>query len=362
MQAILHVIDTTGPGGAETVFIQLSKATRDIGIKTISLIRGPGWVKQELNKLGLDVRVKDCKGSFNFSYLFYLVQLIRSEKITLIQSHLLGSSVYASLAGIITRTPVIATFHGHVDISPNEKFQILKFLFIKMGCKYVVAVSSQIKELLSSLSFIDITKKLKVISNGIDHNYFKNQNRRENIDKVSPIIFGCLGNVRNAKNYSLAIDFIEYLNNQKVPVKLIIAGDDTNSLASDLKKKLKNSKVKNKVDFVGFIDCVPKFLSETNIFLMTSSTEGHPLAITQALSCKIPILSTPSGVEEILPSNTAFICEKHTAQSLFHTFLKLFNLRHDKMEIRLQKGRDIVVSNYSLDSMYSEYFKLYGIN
>ena len=41
---ILHVIDTTGPGGAETVFLNLADALRIDGYSTLALIQGPGWL------------------------------------------------------------------------------------------------------------------------------------------------------------------------------------------------------------------------------------------------------------------------------------------------------------------------------
>ena len=48
MQTILHIIDTTGPGGAESMFITLADKTRNHGYQSIGVIRGKGWVHDEL--------------------------------------------------------------------------------------------------------------------------------------------------------------------------------------------------------------------------------------------------------------------------------------------------------------------------
>ncbi len=49
-QSILHTIDTTGPGGAETVFLNLLEHLVFGGYRNIALIKGPGWVEQQLKK------------------------------------------------------------------------------------------------------------------------------------------------------------------------------------------------------------------------------------------------------------------------------------------------------------------------
>ena len=54
MATLLHVIDTTGPGGAETIFIELADRLRARGHKSIVTVRGEGWVADTLRQRGLD--------------------------------------------------------------------------------------------------------------------------------------------------------------------------------------------------------------------------------------------------------------------------------------------------------------------
>ncbi len=53
-KTILHAIDTTGPGGAETVFLDLvEKLTLD-GYENYAIIKGPGWVENQLKQRGVN--------------------------------------------------------------------------------------------------------------------------------------------------------------------------------------------------------------------------------------------------------------------------------------------------------------------
>jgi len=356
---ILHLIDTTGPGGAETIFTQLAHASRSNSIDSIALVRGRGWVFDELKKLGIKTYIKDCKGSFNYHYLFYLIKLIRRKKVNLIQSHLLGSNVYGSLAGILTFTPVISTFHGIVDISPNEKYRWLKLLIIYFGSFRVIAVTELLKLELQKHGFTKFGSPTDVIQNGIDTEKFNlGKKTLSSLDKES-ISLGCLGNVRPAKNYSLALDFLRFLRTQNINATLTIAGDDTNELAKQLKKEVVELKLEKSVHFKGFIDDSALFLSEIDIFLMTSLSEGHPLALNQAISSAVPVITTPSGVEKIFDRGLIFVSNSHTIEGLAECFTNLRLLSKDQLKTRMVAGRNFIVQNYGISTMCNQYLDLY---
>ena len=102
MKTILHTIDTTGPGGAETVFIDLATRLPKDKYRSVVVIRGKGWVYEELGRRGVNPILLDAKGSFNLRYLLGLRKIIKEEGVDIIQSHLLGANVYCSLAGLLT--------------------------------------------------------------------------------------------------------------------------------------------------------------------------------------------------------------------------------------------------------------------
>lgn len=358
-RTILHVIDTTGPGGAETVFLTLAMACNENGYHSHALIRGPGWVEERLKAMNIEYQVLDCKGSFNFRYLMQLLKTVKQLKPLAIQSHLLGSNVYASLVGILSRTPVIATFHGYVDISPKERLRWVKLLLIGLGAKRIVAVTPDLKNGIAVSGNWLLRRKAKVIPNGISTEQFDGiaQKRLES-RSASPLVFGCLGNVRRAKNYQLAVDFIVHLNNKGVSACLRIAGDDTNTMARKLKEYCREKGVASNVTFCGFIDDVPGFFDSIDIFLMTSSSEGQPLALTQALAAGIPVLTTPSGVEEIIPGELIFVSKDHSADSLFESLNRILVEEVDSPELYL-KRRSYIQQHFSAPAMVEAYLRDY---
>jgi len=362
MKTILNVIDTTGPGGAETVFTQLAAEIAKKNFRSIALIRGPGWVEQQLKELGVKYYIIDCKGSFNLSYLKSMVKLIRTEKIDIIQSHLLGSNVYSSIAGFLTRTPVISTFHGVVDISPNERFRSIKLLALRLGSRKIITVTDKIKKTVTALPILS-ESQVSTIYNGVDTNAFKriaNSNFRDKIGiSNNEILIGSLGNIRKPKNYPLAIETIKKLHDQNIFAHYAIAGQGNDSQKAPLFELITKHNLEKYIHLVGFVEDTQAFLSSLDIFLMSSSSEGHPLALTQSMASETPIVSTKSGVEEIVENGVeALIVDSNTATDLAEkvkTIISNTTLRQNITDKALNKAQ----TQFSLAAMFKSYFTFY---
>lgn len=360
--AILHLIDTTGPGGAETIFTQLAQVTQTLGYRTIAVIRGPGWVASELERLGITTHILNCKGSFNIGFLQQLTALIRRENIHVVQSHLLGSNVYASLAGLLTGTPVYSTFHGYVDVSPTERLRWLKFLLIQLGSNKVIAVTEQMREMLQNIPTL-ARNKVVTIANGIDTDHFakgtaqplRSQYQLDN----DAVIIGCLGNVRSAKNYNLAIETLQKLRQAGVNAKLFIAGDDKNALAEQHRQAAQTLGVSDSIFWLGFFQDTPGFLNALDIFLLSSSSEGHPLALTQAMAVGIPIIATRCGIEEIVShEHTALLAPLGDAAALAAEIQRLLITPELKQQL-IENARTLAHEALSLNAMRKQYLAYY---
>lgn len=362
MKTILNVIDTTGPGGAETIFIQLAKEIANRGNRSIALIRGSGWVEQQLKENNIPVHIIDCKGSFNIKYLFAMVKLIRSENVDVIQSHLLGSNVYSSIAGMLTRTRVISTFHGLVDISPSERFRTIKLLALRFGSYKIVTVTDKLKNLVTKLPVIN-KNQVATIYNGIDTDAFKKIDTTSLRTKLgitsNDILIGSLGNIRKPKDYPLAIKTIKALHDQGRKVHYAIAGQGSDKQQYPLIELIKKYNLNKYIHILGFTKDTQAFLSSLDVFLMTSSSEGHPLALTQAMVSEAPIVSTKSGVEEIVENGKeALVTDSNTDKELAQKIIEL--LKDNSLGKLIAKNSlRKSTTQFSLKSMFNAYFELY---
>jgi len=304
MKTILHVIDTRGPGGAETIFIDLASRLPEDQYRSIVSIRGKGWVFEELGRRGLEPVILDAKGSFNWRYLMRLVGLIRREKVDLIQSHLLGSNVYCSMAGLITRRPVVATFHGVVDIENVNRLGNLKFGLINAGASSIVAVSDSLRREMAEKTTLR-EDRTELIYNGIetaDYLRPRSDDLRQKYGWTDEeIIVGSLGNIRPAKGYDILLRAASILEQRPCSYRFVIAGQCNTRLYDDLIELRHELGLDDRVLFLGFIDDAADFLSNLDMFLSSSISEGLPLAAIQAMVAALPIIATRcGGYQELL--------------------------------------------------------------
>jgi len=352
-KTILHVIDTTGPGGAETVFIDLADKLRDKGYRSIALIRGKGWVYEELKRRNIVTHIIECKGSFNIGFLRKLVSLIKTEKVEIIQSHLLGSNIYCAMAGMLTRKPVFATFHGAVDVAKQERFLKLKCLILNLGVTKFIAVSKNLKDEIKASGLLS-ERKTTVIYNGVDTAlYYKRESSpiRKSLGLNSKnILVGSLGNVRPAKAYDVLIKAAAIAVKEKPELHFIIAGDTKKEpLMSELKNLIEKENVVNNVHFIGFQNNSADFLGQMDIFLLTSSSEGFSISTIEAIATGLPVIATKcGGPEEIITTDSeGLLVETNNPPKIAHTILNIFNtLNHQANTASYRFDIKQTITNY----------------
>ncbi|MBK8163189.1 MAG: glycosyltransferase family 4 protein [Gammaproteobacteria bacterium] len=363
MKTVLHAIDTTGPGGAETVFVDLATRLPADKYRSIVLIRGKGWVYEELSRRGVTPQFLDAKGSFNWHYLKGLVDLIRQERVDLIQAHLLGTNVYCSLAGLLTRKPVVATFHGTVDIGEQERFKALKFGAVKLGARCVVAVSDSLREDIANRAQLR-PGKIKIVHNGVDIAKFRRPRsdvlRQQHGWSSDNIIIGSLGNIRPAKGYDILLRAAALLKNSAASIRFVIAGQGKSDLYVDLLKLRSQLGLNDTVHFLGFNDDPAGFLSNLDLFLMSSTSEGFPLATIQAMAAKLPVIATRSGgPEEIIThGETGWLVDPGSPAAIAEAVVKLATDRA-LCERMAANGREHATRTFGIDTMLKAYQAIY---
>ena len=363
MKNVLHTIDTNETGGAESIFLTLATALDASKYRSFAAIKSEGWISGQLRKLGLNPLFVDATGSFNLRYLYQLVRIIRKYNIDIIQSHLFGSNVYCSLAGLICRIPVISVFHGFVDVSPTSRLLGTKFRILNWGSTSVVFVSQSLKKAFQKGGMVSAAKSL-VIYNGVDTNIFA-RNRDQSIKNQlglaeSDIVIGSIGDIRPAKGYDVLLHAAALLVKNSPKYKFIIAGDASGKLYDELLQLRDRLGLKEHLFFLGFREDVARVLNNFDIFLLSSISEGFSISTIESMACGLPVVVTRSGgPEEIVTDGKDGLLVDVGSPVQIASALEL--LANDTgLRERLERGaRETVTSRFSMNAMLRAYEKLY---
>lgn len=306
MIRVLHTIDTTGPGGAETVFVSLAKGLDPARFVSFAAIRGPGWVCDVLRQNGMEPVFISSRGRFNLRYLYQLIRIVRRYKIDVIQSHLLGSAVYSSMVGLICGIPLVSTIHGFVDVSETERFMRLKIHLINLRARKIVFVSDHLRRhSLEQLGFC--RRKSMTIYNGVDTAVFypcRDDSFRKKL-KVDPgqLLIGAVGNIRPAKGYDILVRAAKMVHEKCPEARFVVAGEGSGKAYEALLALRDSLGLRGVFFFAGFQGNAAKFYNNLDVFVLPSVSEGFSISTIEAMACGLPVVVTRSGGPEEIVSH-----------------------------------------------------------
>ncbi len=364
MIKVLHTIDTIGPGGAETVFVNLAKGLDSQRFESVAAIAGPGWVSDMLRKNGIKPIFVQARGGFNLQYLLDLVRIILEHKIELVQSHLLGSNLYCSLAGLICRVPVVSTFHGFVDTSNKERLMSVKSRLINWGSNKIVFVSDRLREQFIREYGFSAAKAI-TIYNGVDTSVFKPQKddsiRKELGLGAENVLVGAVGNIRPAKGYDCFLKAARLVVDKHPKCRFVIAGEGSGALYESLLRLRNDLNLEKVFFFLGFRGDATKVLNNMDIFVLPSTSEGFSISTIEAMACGIPVVATKSGgPEEIIRSGETGLLIEAGSPEKIAAVIEVICLDRGLAETLSRAGSRFAEEKFSFQAMVASYQGLFN--
>jgi len=295
---ILHTIESGGPGGAETVVLNLVKKLNPERFKSVVLLPPGPWLNPRLRELGVPVIEVSWKAWYDPSGPLAMVKTVRNFGIDLIHSHLPGQNFYSCIAGILTRCKTLVTYHGPVEFQDGESAkERAKLWFVKNTADQAIVVCKMVKEILVGYGFHD--DRISVIDNGIDPAPYviatEGTIRSELGLSPDDKLVGMVANVRESKGYDVLVKACAEVSKQFPRVTFVSVGDVPDVLAQPIKKLVDDLSLADRFIFLGFRNDVPNILRDLDVFVLASTSEGMPLAVLEAMASKIATVTTRCG-------------------------------------------------------------------
>ena len=358
---LLHLIETSEPGGAETIVSILAEAFNSGPYRSLVVLLEKGWLSEKLAKSGIPFLIIQNKYSFDPFFLLKLVLLVRKEKIDIMHSHEFTMNVYGSLVSFITRVPIIATVHGKVYY-PEKNRRILFYRMAAKLCSGMIAVSNELKRYLLKELKLN-SKDIMVVYNGIDLDKFHTNKDSAEIRKelsIPPetLIVGSVGSLFKVKGYSFLIESAKEVLKVFPNFKLLILGEGEQSSA--LQEKIESAGLQDAVKLLGFREDIPKILTLFDIYVCSSLSEGLSLSLLEAMAAEKPIIATEVGgnSEIVINGVSGFLVPPENPNALAEKIIYLLKDKEKRKKMG-EEGRRIVKEKFSIEQMLKEYENLY---
>jgi glycosyltransferase involved in cell wall biosynthesis len=323
-----------------------------------------GWASRRLEERGLEpILLPSRRTTLDFQYLRLLTRLVRRLRVDLVQTHLLGPAVYASLACAAgRRVPVVATFHGFLDVVKGRVWPAKRWL-LRHGPARTVFVSDPLRDGFLAAGLVQ-PRRAVVIPNGIVVGSAADGGPRSLRAElgVQPheVLVGAVGNVRRAKAYPVLLQVAARVHTACPRVRFVIVGDTDSPDYPELRRLQAALGLDEVVTFAGFRADVQDALRSLDIHVMTSSEEGFSLSTVEAMAAGLPVVATRCGGPEVIitPEHDGLLVERNAPDRIADAILRLV----ENPELRRSLGgaaRQTAVSRFGLDRMLAAYEQVY---
>ena len=351
---VLQIIDSLNTGGAEQMAINYANLLHKNNIEShICVTRKEGILKERIS-LGVFYFFLDKKISFDIKAIIRLRNYIKEHRIDILHAH--STSYFLATVIKISYPSVKLIWHDHYGNSEflNER----KTTILKYCSKHfdgIIAVNTKLKTW--GLQYLQCKKVIKVDN-------FVNTNLKNSLGvkiKGDPSAFKiiCVANLRPQKDHENLLDAFKILiHNYNISLHLIGDNPQTN-YSNKILQNINDPMLKDKIFYYGSQKNVLGYLQQSDLGVLSSLSEGLPLALLEYGIAKLAVVTTDVGQCQEVLNGHGRIVPPDNSEMLAHDIFYYYNNNEQRNKDASNFNKHII-RNYSEQSVLVEIMKLYS--
>ena len=348
---IVHLTENMEIGGAEMLIGQLCRWQRAQGHDpSVHCLYSIGRLGNQLRQERFEVLLHNSSGIGGRAGSIY--RELKKLKPDLVHCH----NATATIAGAIPARAagaksIVATRHGIVA-PPYTLRRELKFAFASRWCDWIVAVCKQARANLMAAPFAARTKIVCI------YNAARALPSNENPPAKSGFTLLHVARLHPAKDQVTLLRAFALARTKVRDLRLWIVGEGNER--ADLERLAQGIGLDGSVTFLGEQTDVGRFFAAADLFVLSSVTEGVPLALLEALSAGLPAVVTDvGGMGEIARLSDATLTAPPANPAALAAAIEKMAQSREQLPQLAKIARQCYQANFTLERMASEYMALY---
>lgn len=362
---VLQFICPTGFYGAERWVLALANnldpelARCDLAVTEESPTQNLEIVAQYPDVEGQAFKIP-MRSRFDLAGINKLCDLIKEREIDIIHTHGYKSDILGLIAAKRCGIPCINTPHGF-----GEPSSLKLKVFIRIGqfClrffNRTVPLSRQLYD--ECLYFGVPETKLQYIQNGVDLKEVETYRlTKSNIIKApdEERVIGFIGQMIPRKKVDHILEIFDRLVEKHPNVRLELLGDGESRPA--LEAQAANLKSKDKIHFMGFRNDRLERLKNFDLFVMSSSDEGIPRCLMEAMAMETPVTAyNIKGIDQLLEHEKTGLLATYGDKETLLSYWEKALYDQEYAQSLARNGREFVLENFSAGRMAREYMDIF---
>jgi glycosyltransferase involved in cell wall biosynthesis len=355
---ILYVITLAEPGGASSHLRDLLFALN--GCHHVALVTGEeGFLTEEAEKRGIPLTVLPSivhqpSPARDMKAVLDMRKAIRRIHPSIIHAHTFKAGLVSRLAAFLEGVPSVYTPHAWSFLKGTplvwKAFSIpIEAFMARIGQKIICVSCDELRR--ARRYHVLSGNNGRVIYNGIA----KYGALAKCGDATHPPQIIMVARFVPQKDHRTLLRAVADIKEQ---FELLLVGDGPGHL--EIERMVVSEGLKQKVHFLGARNDVPALLSSAHIAVLSSSWEGSPIFILEAMRSGLPVVaSRVGGVPELVSDNlNGFLFRAGDVISLRECILKL--IREPRLRESFGKaGRRIFEERFTLDKQIESTLSVY---
>lgn len=325
---IIFLIRSLAKGGAERQLVTLAAGLRKRGheVEILTFYEGNAF-EQIVGKA--DVKVgwlgKSSRWEI-FCFFRKLISYLRRSQTDIVHSYLGGANVIVALAKFFI--PGIKIVWGQRATELDFRYYDWFSYFIYRAEGFLTGIPDLI--IINSYKGRDClvqkkypAKKIRVIHNGIDTEYFKPSAiegiclRKQWDVRENERVIGLVGRLDPMKDHLTFFEAVSFFIKEEQNVKFICVGDGPEPYKRFLLGKLSEMNLENYVIMVPSREDITGVYNALDVVTLSSAFgEGFPNAVGEAMACGVPCVVTDVGDSGLIVGSTGIVVPPKNAVKL----------------------------------------------
>jgi glycosyltransferase involved in cell wall biosynthesis len=358
---ILNVIDNLAPGGTQNLALRTMQDFRQRGAEVGFLVLGHSARTQTIHWKPDYLEYLEHPADYRKPWqLWSLVRRLRKQieqfQPTILHSWLWtsdyvtakanGSHQYLHMSHIVDRRNWLE--------SPLLRHRIRRWAtqraFRKSSTQFFAVSDSAKQFAVRNLGLS--SERITVALNSIDPLEFGPTGQSGFLSgRRKELVVGIASRLEPEKGHRFLLLAIQAMRKEGLRIRLVIAGQGGNR--KELENLVRELGIEDGVDFLGFVDSVPSFLANIDVFAVPSiDSEGLPTTILEAMACqRLVVVSDVGGATEaVIHQKTGYVVPPGDVNSLASVLRQIFLTPHQSAQI-VHEARSFILERFTVAHM-----------
>jgi len=362
---VCHVLHSLNVGGAEMLASRLAQQFSDRFHVILACLDELGQLGRELRDKGFTVETYQRRPGLDWRCVGWLTSVFRRHAVDLIHAHQYTPFLYSLLARLRHRRAAILFLeHGrHQPDYPRRKRIWMNRLLLRRRDR-VLGVGEAVRQALIVNEGIP-ADRVGVIYNGIPLSRYqtgpevRSEVRTELGLAPDAFVLIQVARLDPIKDHATAVRTFARVLKHRPDAHFLIVGDGPERAAiQGLRQSLG---LERQVHLLGTRTDVHRLLAAADVFLLTSTSEGIPLTVIEAMAAELPVVATNVGglAEVVQDGVTGFLAPAGDDEGIESHILHLVadEVKRKRMG---RHGQERATGEFTEEQMVRHYAVSYG--